>query len=501
MLKYSSSLMVEAPAASNAGEQGDSLRSVGGYRLEGVLGSGGMATVYRAARLDGSTQPFAVKVLHPHLRADEALVADFLREGRVGRSIRHPNVVKVHECVELPEALFLVLDLVEGQTLVALLADRGPLPPAVAARIAVDLLRGLHAAHEATTARGKRLDLIHCDVTPHNVLVGTDGVTRLADFGIARVTERYTARGSLAQDDGIPSVLKGKLRYMAPEQLAEGAIDRRVDVWAAGVVCWEMLVGKRLFEGGDGHVLARLFTAVPPRADAENTDVPAALADLVAQALTRSADGRFSTAGDFADALEGWIRVAGASAQPKDVVAYFEASPPRALSDRRLLTAHAAEREDRSRGERRAVRAGSRSGNLPSIEVGPPAPSRATPTALQVVRGFAAVALLLLALGYRARFGSSSDPHRQARPTRLAATALPQMASISRSSEVPTAAPPSTAEVRTIPGSARSAPSSARAPAPAPRTVPVPSVAPPIPTAEKKSENSIGMEPCPYCSE
>jgi serine/threonine-protein kinase len=470
-----------------------------------------MATVYRASRPDGSSEPLAVKVLHPHLRDDEALVADFLREGRVGRSIRHPNVVGVHECVELPEALFLVLDLVEGQTLAPLLVDRGALPPAIAVRIAIDLLRGLHAAHEATTARGKRLDLIHCDVTPHNVLVGKDGVTRLADFGIARVTERYTASSPLVQDDGIPSVLKGKLRYMAPEQVAEGAIDRRVDVWAAGVVCWEMLVGKRLFEGSDGHVLARLFTAVPPRADAENPDVPAALADLVAQALTRSVDGRFSTAGDFADALEAWSRTVGAVAQPYDVAEYFAVTPPR-VSERRLLAAALAfERAERAgEGATATIADRSRSGNLPSVEVGPPPPARTMPFSTQLRRGLAAVALLALALTYRARSGNSPELRAWAQPTRLADPSSAQIAPISKTSVVapaPSAETPAfaaTARARETAAPVYAPPSSASVrptALPVRRPSPAPSVAPPSPTVEKNSGNSAGMEPCPYCSE
>jgi serine/threonine-protein kinase len=302
---------------------------VGRYDVIAPLGTGGMATVYlaRDATNVGFDRLVAVKVLHRHLREEAGpgplatarefaggnaakdggaamptAARDFLREASIAARIKHSNVVEVLECRDEPEALYLVMSYVEGDAIAALtrraLRSGVPIPCGVALRLIVDTLRGLHAAHELTTPEGRPLALIHRDVTPQNVLVGRNGVSQLMDFGVARLAER-TAMSA----DG---VVKGKLRYMAPEQLVGRNMDRRVDVWAAGIMLAELLANRRFFEGqDDGLVLLALMNGpLPDVANLLTPPVPPVLAGIVARAIARLPDDRFSTAADFADALE-----------------------------------------------------------------------------------------------------------------------------------------------------------------------------------------------------
>ncbi|HQP39033.1 MAG TPA: serine/threonine-protein kinase, partial [Polyangiaceae bacterium] len=205
------------PAASFAPDH------VGRYEILLPLGTGGMATVYLARVLvvEDLYRNVALKLMHPHLRTDDGQsTAQLIGEAKLAASIRHPNVVPVLEVGEDPHGVFLVMDYVEGDTLSgivrAALAGGATLPPRIVARILSDALLGLHAAHELTSAEGAPLSLVHRDVSPQNLLVGTDGISRLTDFGIAKVATQLDATAS--------GVVKGKVGYMAPEQ----ALGRRV---------------------------------------------------------------------------------------------------------------------------------------------------------------------------------------------------------------------------------------------------------------------------------
>src|SRR5580700_11191148 len=223
--------------------------TVGRYALHHEIASGGMATVHIGRLLGpvGFARTVAIKRLHPHLARNPEFVAMFLDEARLAARIRHPNVVSTLDVVATEGELFVVMEYVPGDSLARLLfaakerSERVPL--SVAASIMVDMLHGLHAAHEASDERGQPLNLVHRDVSPHNVLVGTDGAAHLIDFGVAKATGRaqVTREGQL----------KGKLAYMAPEQLGGSPVDRRADVFGASVVLWEMLTGQRLFDGAD----------------------------------------------------------------------------------------------------------------------------------------------------------------------------------------------------------------------------------------------------------
>lgn len=273
------------------------------YETLRVIASGGMATVHlgRALGMGGFERLVAIKVMHPHLASEPECVSMFLDEARLAARIRHPNVVSTLDVQQDDEGVFLVMDYIEGPSLQQAIRpfrkSQQPFPLDVALRILLDALAGLHAAHELKDGSGKPLNLVHRDVSPQNILIGSDGIARITDFGVARAEARFAST-----QDG---QLKGKLAYMAPEQVLLDPIDRRVDVYAAGVLLWELLTGARLMNGSTETALlavAANATHQPPRS--VNPSVPAALDEVCMRALKREPNDRFATAADFAEAIE-----------------------------------------------------------------------------------------------------------------------------------------------------------------------------------------------------
>ena len=292
----------------------EAAKRVGRYVLFGEIASGGMATVHYGRQFGsaGFARVVAIKRLHPHLAKDEEFSSMFLDEARIAARVRHPNVVSTVDVVSLPEGeLLLVMEHVLGESLSRLMRRirerREHVPPEVVAGIMCDALHGLHAAHEAKSEKGEALGIIHRDVSPHNILVGGDGITRMIDFGVAK------ARGRIhATREG---QVKGKLSYMAPEQLRGKPIDRRCDVFSAGVVMWEALTATRLFgSDSEGETVTRVLEAplIPPSQVVPS--VPAALDPIVLKALAREPSKRFDTARDMAAAIEAAVPVANARA-------------------------------------------------------------------------------------------------------------------------------------------------------------------------------------------
>src|SRR5688572_12762987 len=237
---------------------------VGRYALYGRLAAGGMATVHlgRLAGPTGFTRAVAVKRLHPQFCKDPEFVAMFIDEARLAARIKHPNVVATLDILTMGQELLLVMEYIRGECFSKLLraARRKNLEPTigVVGSIAAGMLHGLHAAHDATDEQGDLLNVVHRDVSPQNVMVGTDGVARVLDFGVAKAS----ARIQITRD----GQMKGKLSYMSPEQLQGIPVDRRADVFAAGVVIWEALTRRRLFVGEDASDVLRkiLKEEVPP---------------------------------------------------------------------------------------------------------------------------------------------------------------------------------------------------------------------------------------------
>jgi serine/threonine protein kinase len=287
-------------------------RTVGRYVVYGEIASGGMATVHfgRLTGLAGFARSVAIKRLHAHFAKDPEFVKMFLDEARLAARITHPNVVATLDVVQAGEELFLVMDYVRGLALSQLLraARRAGerMPPLVATGIVAGALHGLHAAHEAKNEMGQRLDIVHRDVSPQNVLVGTDGVARVLDFGVAKAAGRMQETR-----DG---QLKGKLSYMAPEQIRGAAVTRRTDVYAASVVLWETLTGERLFKGdNEANVLAKVLAGAVPTPSSVSSGLASALDRVVLRGLALEAGNRYATAREMAQELDAAFGVASSA--------------------------------------------------------------------------------------------------------------------------------------------------------------------------------------------
>jgi serine/threonine-protein kinase len=296
------------------------------YELIAELASGGMAKVYlaRLGGLAGFQRLFAIKHLHPYLHSDNQFVQMFLDEARLAAGIHHPNVVPILEVGATDAGYYLVMEYVEGDTLASLLArassvSHPAVPFGISIRIMLDTLEGLEAAHGLTDDYGKRLGLVHRDVSPQNILVGLDGTARITDFGVARAASRLHAT-KVGQ-------LKGKLAYMAPEQARGGQVDARTDVFAAGIVLWEALTMRRLFRGdNEAATLNRVFFEPIPRTRAVNEAIPTGVDAVVAAALEREPDARFPSCAAFAGALEAAAVKAGCSASAQEVASFVQAT-------------------------------------------------------------------------------------------------------------------------------------------------------------------------------
>jgi serine/threonine-protein kinase len=286
--------------------------AIGRYVLHAPIASGGMASVHvgRMQGPSGFSRTVAIKRLHPQFARDPGFVSMLMDEARLAARITHPNVVSVIDVVQTDGELFLVMDFIRGEALGKLarfLRARGEsVPPEIAVAVLSNVLHGLHAAHEVKDEQGAPLEIVHRDVSPQNVLVGVDGVARLVDFGVAKAGHRLqTTRAG---------ELKGKLDYMAPEQIEQKDVTRKVDIYAASVVLWEILAGRRLIEGDD--VGARLMQTLrggfaPP--SALRPRIGQRLDAIVMRGLARDPDQRWATARQMALALEQAVVPATAS--------------------------------------------------------------------------------------------------------------------------------------------------------------------------------------------
>lgn len=265
------------------------------------VAAGGMGRVDVALRVEGEFRRlYAIKRLHPHLREDPEFRQMFVEEARVAGLVRHPNVVSVLDVGVDAAGPYLVMDYIDGVSLSRLTSfvaasDRG-LPMQVALRIAIDVARGLHAIHEARGHDGQLLHLVHRDLSPQNVLVAYAGVASITDFGIAKAVgqSQKTSTG----------VLKGKISYMSPEQLRFEALDRRSDLFAFGIVLYEMLAGHRLYRNGGNEGAQRILHEPPPDLGDARPDAPPALVELVFELLAKHPDERPPTAAAVARRLE-----------------------------------------------------------------------------------------------------------------------------------------------------------------------------------------------------
>ena len=291
--------MIEPRDRTPLGKGASSSTLLGGrYDLSAPFASGGMGTLHlgRVVGAHGFARVVAIKRLFPGLAADRSFREMLLDEARFASRIRHPNVVPVLDVVEDASDLYIVMEYVHGLSLAQMLVALGtrPIPLAIALGIVEGVLLGLHAAHEARGEDGTPLGIVHRDVSPQNILVGADGVPRLIDFGIAKAATRMQVTD--------PGVLKGKVGYVAPEQLVRETVARQADVYSTGVVLWEMLAQRRLFPDADvAERLQRINEkALPPPAPGARDE---ALVALVLRALERDQARRYPTAEAMAVAL------------------------------------------------------------------------------------------------------------------------------------------------------------------------------------------------------
>jgi serine/threonine-protein kinase len=274
---------------------------IGRYRLLEPIGHGGMATVHLAQQLGaaGFSRHVAVKRLHPQYATDPHFVSMFLDEARLASRIRDVHVVEVLDVVEIGAEILMVMPVIDGVTLTTLLrnvmAARRRIPLPIASSIVVGLLRGLHAAHTATGPDGSPLGIIHRDVSPQNVLVGVDGVTRVLDFGVAKANGQLHATRA--------GEVRGKPAYMAPEHLRSGATVRS-DLYSAAVVLWEAITCARLFSAeSEAGLLTQVLEGRVRSPRDVDPEIPAALEALVMRSLAYDPRARPASAERMAEEL------------------------------------------------------------------------------------------------------------------------------------------------------------------------------------------------------
>ncbi|NVJ16779.1 serine/threonine-protein kinase [Myxococcus sp. AM010] len=308
---------------------------VGRYRLSARIATGGMAEVYLGRRVedDGSRGPsVAVKRLMPHLASDRRVVQMFLNEARITAQVRHPNVVTIIELGMEGTEPFIAMELLEGRSFAELrqeAAEHGHrVPLGITLRVLVEACRGLDAAHRAVDEAGRPLRIVHRDFTPDNIHVGVNGAVKVIDFGIAKAD----ALGSGTE----PGILKGKFFYMSPEMIAGKPVDHRADLFAAGVMLYEQLCGRRPFTGlSADEVLGRIAEGRPKPPTAFDPSVPTALELVCLTALAREPAARFDSLEAFIAAIES-IGGAAEMATPEQLAAYVDSIFPPDRDPKRL---------------------------------------------------------------------------------------------------------------------------------------------------------------------
>jgi serine/threonine-protein kinase len=449
--------------------------TVGRYALRHEIASGGMAVVHLGRLLGpaGFSRTVAIKRLLPHFARNPEFVAMFLDEARLAARIRHPNVVSTLDVVATEGELFVVMEYVPGDSLARLLrvasdrSERAPLP--VAASIMVNVLHGLHAAHEACDEQGAPLGLVHRDVSPHNVLVGTDGLAHLIDFGVAKAAGRaqVTREGQL----------KGKLAYMAPEQLTGGRVDRRADVFGAAVVFWEMLTGERLFDGADeGEIYGRVVRSDVKRPSKVVGSIDRKTDAIALRGLARNPARRYESARTMALAIEEALPLA----TPSQVGQWVERLTADVLAERRRQIADI-ERELEGADSATHIRLAKVRDEAVNIPTSPGGRLGMDEPSLTSTRpeGFAAARPEAMFTDTSLVASEPEPPKRSSRRASLAGAALVAVVlaggiailgrGINRSD-----APPATSSAPTL----ASAPAPAPAPTPAPTPSPSPSPSP-----------------------
>jgi serine/threonine protein kinase len=309
------------------------LRVVGRYRVYREIASGGMATVHlgHMGGEAGFSRVVAIKRMKPEIARQPEFVTMFRDEAAIAARVQHANVVATLDVVSEGDELFIVMEYVRGLALKQLMQiafDRGDrVPVDIALSIIGGALEGLHAAHNVRGERDQPLDLVHRDISPHNILVGRDGLAKIVDFGVAKAASRMHQTAA--------NEVKGKLTYMAPERITHKDVDRRVDIFSMGVVLWEVLAGRKRYDGSSVQEIAsKLLTTDAPLLALERSDVPGALDDVIRRATARAPADRYPTAEAMLTDLE---RI-GNFATKRAVSAWLEETGREPLREHEALT-------------------------------------------------------------------------------------------------------------------------------------------------------------------
>jgi eukaryotic-like serine/threonine-protein kinase len=272
------------------------------------IGRGGMATVWvaRERKKDPKDDRLvAVKAMLIELADETEFVTMFLDEVRLVRAIKHPNIVELYDVGDADGVMWMSMEWVEGESLHTVIAEAGKrraIPPELAVKIIADAASGLHAAHELRDLDGSLRGVVHRDVSPHNILIGTNGTVKLVDFGVAKAVGRISEATRAGQ-------LKGKFGYMSPEQALGKQVDRRSDIFSLGIVLFELTTSRRLFRGEHDIDTLKLVIGGPiPRPTTIDPKYPAGLERIVLRALERDADARYQTAQELADDLRAYLK-------------------------------------------------------------------------------------------------------------------------------------------------------------------------------------------------
>src|SRR6187551_825040 len=294
---------------------------VGRYRILSELGRGGMSNVFLAVASGpgGVNKLVVLKALLPDLATEGYALSMFMDEARLAAQLNHPNVVQTYEVGTEGDRHVIVMEYLEGQSLSATTrraaAEGAALPLALHLRIISSALDGLHYAHELSGYEGASLQLVHRDISPQNVFVTYDGQVKVLDFGIAKATSAstHTAAG----------VMKGKIAYMAPEQIVGGAVDRRADLFSVGCMLWAAATGVKLWKDTpDVQIMRRAISGDIPTPQSVNPECDDDLNAIVMKALAREPEDRYATAIELQHDLEVYVERFGAAAKQKEIARF-----------------------------------------------------------------------------------------------------------------------------------------------------------------------------------
>jgi serine/threonine protein kinase len=319
--------------------------TLGRYEVLMPIAEGGMAAVW-AARMKGSRgfqKVVAIKTMLPDLSDDMDFEAMFYDEARLVARIRHPHVVEMVDLGDEDGMLYIVMEWVDGDTLFTLnrrAKNKGGIPLPLLLRIASDTAAGLHAAHELRDEQGKLLGLVHRDVSPQNIMISFDGIVKIVDFGVAKAAGRM-------HETRVAGVMKGKVPYLSPEQLASGKVDRRSDIFALGIVLYAMVSGRHPFRAQqDAKTIENICTREPVPLRELVPDVHPELEAIILKALEKHPEDRWQTCAEIQRALDQVLGSMGATVTDGDVASFLRETLGDIIEQRRSALKEAIRKAD-----------------------------------------------------------------------------------------------------------------------------------------------------------